>query len=89
MNTRLIGSVGMSPERKRQFSNVIIAISDAVAAWEVTQTEAARRLGVTPPRLNVLLRGRIGNFSLDGLVALAARVGSLSAFGNPRWLRSQ
>ena len=56
-------------------SRVMIAISEAVAAWYVPQTEAARRLGVTQPRLNDLLRGRIGKFSLDALVALAARAG--------------
>lgn len=41
----------------------------------VTQTDTARRLGVTQPRLNDLLRGRIGKCSLDALVALAARAG--------------
>ncbi len=56
-------------------SRLMIAISDAVAAWHLPQTEAAKRLGVTQPRLNDLLRGRIGKFSLDALVALAARAG--------------
>jgi predicted XRE-type DNA-binding protein len=62
-------------ENMKLRSRLMIAISQAVAAWEVTQTEAARRLGVTQPRLNDLLRGRVGKFSLDALVALAARVG--------------
>jgi predicted XRE-type DNA-binding protein len=53
----------------------MIAISEAVAAWDVTQVEAARRLGVTQPRLNDLLRGRIDKFSIDALVELAARAG--------------
>jgi predicted XRE-type DNA-binding protein len=56
-------------------SNVLIAIEQRVRAWNVTQTEAARRLGVTQPRLNDLLRGRIQNFSLDALVDLAAKAG--------------
>jgi len=42
-------------------SNVLIAIEQRVRAWNVTQTEAARRLGVTQPRLNDLPRGRIQN----------------------------
>jgi predicted XRE-type DNA-binding protein len=62
-------------ENMRLRSSLLIAISEAVAAWSVNQTEAARRLGVTQPRLNDLLRGRIGKFSLDALVALAARAG--------------
>jgi predicted XRE-type DNA-binding protein len=56
-------------------STLMIAISEAVATWRVNQTEAARRLGVTQPRLNDLLRGRIDKFSLDALVELAARAG--------------
>jgi predicted XRE-type DNA-binding protein len=56
-------------------SRLMIAITEAVSGWRVTQTEAANRLGVTQPRLNDLLRGRVGKFSLDALVALAARAG--------------
>ncbi len=56
-------------------SSLLIAIEQSVRAWNVTQTEAASRLGVTQPRLNDLLRGRIQNFSLDALVDLAARAG--------------
>jgi predicted XRE-type DNA-binding protein len=56
-------------------SNVMIAIKDAVRSWNTTQAQAARRLGVTQPRLNDLLQGRISKFSLDTLMTLAARAG--------------
>lgn len=56
-------------------SELMIAIRQAVAGWGVTQAAAARRLEVTQPRLNDLLRGRINNFSLDALILLAARAG--------------
>lgn len=56
-------------------SELMIAIREAVAGWGVTQAAAARRLEVTQPRLNDLLRGRINNFSVDALVLLAARAG--------------
>jgi len=62
-------------ENMKLRSSLMIAITEAVSAWHVTQMEAVRRLGVTQPRLNDLLRGRIGKFSLDALVALAARAG--------------
>jgi predicted XRE-type DNA-binding protein len=52
---------------------------EAVSAWGLTQTDAARCLGVTQPRLNDLVRGRVGKFSLDALVALRRPRG---AFGN-------
>jgi len=57
----------------RMRSELMIAIRQAVAEWDVTQAAAARRLEVTQPRLNDLLRGRINNFSLDALTVLAAR----------------
>ncbi len=56
-------------------SELMIAVRQAVATWGLTQTAAARRLEVTQPRLNDLLRGRINNFSLDALILLAPRAG--------------
>lgn len=56
-------------------SSLLIAIGERVRNWEVTQAEAAKRLGITQPRLNDLLRGKINNFSLDALIALAGRAG--------------
>ncbi len=53
----------------------MIAISEAVAAWGATLAAAAKRLGLTQPRLNDLLRGRINKFSLDTLIDLATRAG--------------
>ena len=40
-----------------------------------TQAEAATRCGVTQPRMNDLLRGRISRFSLDALVNIATALG--------------
>jgi predicted XRE-type DNA-binding protein len=54
-------------------SELAVAVRSAVEPWHLTQAEAARRLGVTQPRLNDLLRGRIDRFSLDALVGLAER----------------
>jgi predicted XRE-type DNA-binding protein len=42
-------------------------------AW--TQAEAARRCGVSQPRINELMRGRISKFSLDALVRIATALG--------------
>ena len=56
-------------------SDILIALRQRVKGWNVTQTEAARRLEITQPRLNDLLRGRIDNFSLDALINLAKQAG--------------
>ena len=56
-------------------SDVMIAIKEAVRGWSMTQARAARRLGITQPRLNDLLHGKINKFSLDTLLTLATRAG--------------
>jgi predicted XRE-type DNA-binding protein len=56
-------------------SSVMMAIEKAVKSWRISQVTAAKRLGVTQPRLNDLLRGRINKFSLDALMTIAAKAG--------------
>lgn len=56
-------------------SDVTIAVASQVRRWKTTQAHAAKRLGITQPRLNDLLRGRINKFSLDTLLTLAKRAG--------------
>jgi predicted XRE-type DNA-binding protein len=55
-------------------SNLMMVITNKVGKTG-TQREVAKRLGITQPRLNDLLRGRISKFSLDALVILARRAG--------------
>jgi predicted XRE-type DNA-binding protein len=43
------------------------------SGWK--QVEAAERCGVTQPRINDLLRGRVSRFSLDALVNIATALG--------------
>jgi predicted XRE-type DNA-binding protein len=56
-------------------ADLMIAVRDVVEGWNVTQAEAAKRLGLTQPRMNDLLRGRIDKFSLDALMILATAAG--------------
>ena len=53
-------------------SALLYEIRKAVQKWKVPQEEAARRLGLTRPRTNDLLRGKLAKFSLDALVNIAA-----------------
>lgn len=53
-------------------SALLYEIRKAVQKWEVPQEEAAKRLGLTRPRTNDLLRGKLAKFSLDALVNIAA-----------------
>lgn len=56
-------------------SSVMMAIEQTVKSWNLSQVTAAKRLGLTQPRLNDLLRGRINKFSLDALMTVAAKAG--------------
>jgi predicted XRE-type DNA-binding protein len=56
-------------------SDLMTSIEKAVGNWKLTQGEAAKRLGITRPRLNDLMRGKISKFSLDALTTLATRAG--------------
>jgi predicted XRE-type DNA-binding protein len=59
-------------ENLRLRSKLMRAITRTVKGWEVSQKEAAKRLHVTQPRLNDLLKGKIDKFSLDALVNMLA-----------------
>ncbi len=50
-------------------------IAALVKRREWTQVEAASKCGVTQPRMNDLLRGRVSRFSLDALVNISTALG--------------
>ena len=56
-------------------SALMIALKEHIKAQNWTQTEAARHLGVTQPRISDLCRGKINLFSLDMLVNMVAAAG--------------
>lgn len=56
-------------------SDLMIRIEKLVQDSGMTQQQAAKTLGVTQPRLNALLKGKIADFSLDALVNMLARAG--------------
>tara|TARA_R110000868_G_scaffold14689_40_gene68245 strand:+ start:3801 stop:4082 length:282 start_codon:yes stop_codon:yes gene_type:complete len=56
-------------------AELLSALKRRILAWDMPQEAAAARLGITRPRLNDLLRGKLGKFSLDALVNLATQSG--------------
>jgi predicted XRE-type DNA-binding protein len=56
-------------------SELMSKIASILEGNDWTQAEAASRCGVTQPRINDLLRGRISRFSLDALVNIASALG--------------
>ena len=59
----------------RLCSELMDQIGAIVAERGWTQRESAKHCGVTQPRMNDQLRGRISRFSLDALVNIATALG--------------
>lgn len=62
-------------ENMKLRSALMIALKDHIRRQGWTQAEAARRLGVTQPRVSDLMRGKINLFGLDTLVNMAVAAG--------------
>src|SRR5256886_1557048 len=54
---------------------LLMKIDDFYRRSGMTQAAAAKALGLTQPRLNALLKGKIGQFSLDARVNIGSRAG--------------
>ena len=70
--------VGFPPDEAHNLqlrSDLMSRIERFVGSSGLTQKECATRMGVTQPRLNDLLRGKIDKFSLDALVNMLAHAG--------------
>lgn len=50
-------------------------IAEVVKGSGWTQVDAAAHCGITQPRINDLLRGRVSRFSIDALVNIATALG--------------
>ena len=62
-------------ENLKMRADLVIRIVDFYKKSGMTQAQAAKTLGLTQPRLNALLKGKISLFSLDALVNIASRAG--------------
>ena len=56
-------------------STLMMAIKGHITEAGLNQAEAAKKLGVTQPRISDLMRGKIHLFGLEALVNMAAAAG--------------
>lgn len=56
-------------------AEIVRVLQKVVRGWRLSQKAAAAKLGVTQPRLNELLRGKLDKFSLDAMFDLTAHAG--------------
>jgi len=62
-------------ENMKLRSTLLMAITRNIKSRNINQTEAARLLEISQPRVSALLKGKIEDFRLDTLVNLAHRLG--------------
>lgn len=60
----------------------MIALKQEIAKLCLTQAQAAKLLGVKPPRISELMHGKVENFCLDLLVSYFSRLGKRVEFNN-------
>lgn len=82
MSSERFGSVWDAIEDKAEDADnmklrsmLMMALKDHLVRTEMTQAQAAKRFGVTQPRISDLMRGKINLFSLDALVNMASAAG--------------
>lgn len=71
-------AIADTPEQSanlRARADLMRQIAAIITSGGWTQADAASRCGVTQPRMNDLLRGRVSRFSLDALVNIATALG--------------
>lgn len=56
-------------------SQLMMEVSDYVKASGFTQVQAAKNLGITQPRLNDVLKGKIEKCTVDRLVNMLSAIG--------------
>jgi predicted XRE-type DNA-binding protein len=62
-------------EHMKLRSILMMALKDHITRAELSQSQAAKLLGVTQPRISDLIRGKINLFALDALVKMAVAAG--------------
>ena len=66
-------------------ADLMIELTKLIEDRELTQSAAAKLLGVTQPRISDLMRGKIDRFSVDGLIEMLGHAGaSVSVVVTPR-----
>jgi predicted XRE-type DNA-binding protein len=62
-------------ENLRLRSELMIQLSRVIKDRRLTQARAAKLFGVSQPRVSDLVRGKIGRFSVDTLIAMLGHAG--------------
>ncbi|MHB1014918.1 MAG: helix-turn-helix domain-containing protein [Desulfurivibrionaceae bacterium] len=56
-------------------SRMMLDIEQHIKSMGITQAQAAKKMGVTQPRVSDLVNGKIDRFTIDMLITMLARLG--------------
>jgi predicted XRE-type DNA-binding protein len=70
-----LGFDGTEAENLKLRSQLMVELERLIRARKLSQTEAAKLLGIQQSRVSDLVRGKIDRFSIDTLVKLLAKAG--------------
>ena len=56
-------------------SRIMLDIEQHIKNMGITQAQAAKKMGVTQPRVSDLVNGKIDRFTIDMLITMLARLG--------------
>jgi len=77
-NENIFVDCGFPPaeaENLRIRAKMMIALTGYIQERKITQSRAARIMGVSQPRISDLVRGKIGLFTIDTLVNMVTAAG--------------
>ena len=75
----IFSDLGFAPEEAENLrlrSELMIRLSRILEKRSLTQSQAAKLLGVSQPRICDLLKGKISKFSIDTLIAMLGHAGA-------------
>jgi predicted XRE-type DNA-binding protein len=70
-----LGFPAFEAENLRVRADLMIELIRIIRKRRLTQAAAAKRFGVSQPRVSDLMTGKIARFSIDALVEMLARAG--------------
>lgn len=73
----IFADLGLSDPSEHEIrARIVLALDRAIKARGLTQTAAARMIGIAQPDLSKILRGNFRGFSLDRLLDAVTKLGS-------------
>lgn len=72
-----LGDTPVEAANMRMRADLMMHINQIIQKNQWTQQQAAEHCGVTQPRINDLIQGKMSKFSLDALVNINATLGQI------------